>query len=651
MAKSDPHLKVTADDLRATRVLTLAVKFFGSRRPVASSTIRTDLYPELDIESFNRQYLRDRELLATFGIQVREAGQIDGDTLWQVDELTSYVQGEGLTQDDARMLYVLCHDMAFDQSFAYRDELRMALAKISQMYRGTTLPHSDATTPTEHKILSTLVGCMSARHAAVVSYTDAHGHESQRTLGIMGTFGLRDRTYFVASRIEKDGSVVPDSLRTYRLDRFSKAREVASISYQIPLDFSVTDFERLPFQIGDPIALAHFKVTGNEGREATRAIATHGELLNIDSQVIWEVPYSSLQAVAAWSVGVGLMPAHDDELARTCTEIVQASARTDAFDADLPIPSEVPAQRLSRSRAGRTGSVAVARQLVALASSLTREGDVITAEHIAQTLGVEFDYARHLIMLVSMGSGESIDYLPVILSDDDDEVALMEGAGVSARRVRLTRSETIALSAALSELGVPESDPLAQTLVRSYASPSFSADDIARTLEEPSSAEDNSTLVTCSKAIVEGKGLAFSYRPVSGGAVSHRRVVPQLVRRSDDSWYLDAFDLIRSDHRVFRIDRMRDVSLIEAPAITTPEQPEEKDRKLVTVRFDDRSYLDLFHWEGLEILSADDTCVVTRMPQFAGTWLARHLVACAGTVRTGDRQLANQIRAIAAELA
>lgn len=650
MARSDLHLKVTADDLRATRVLTLAVKFFGARRPVASSTIRADLYPELDIESFNRQYLRDRELLATFGIQVRDAGQIDGDTLWKVDELTSYVQGEGLTQDDARMLYVLCHDMAFDQSFAYRDELRMALAKISQMYRGTTLPHIDTTTPTEHKILSTLVGCMSARHAAAVSYTDAHGLDSQRTLAIMGTFGLRDRTYFVASRIEKDGTLVPDSLRTYRLDRFSKAREVASISYQIPLDFSVADFERLPFQIGDPVGLAHFRVTGEEGREATRAIATHGELINMDLQTVWEVPYSSLQAVAAWSVGVGLTPAFDGELANAWADVVHTSAQSDAYDASLPLPSETTVPHLRRSRAGRTGSVAVARQLVALASSLTREGDVITAEHIAQTLGVDFDYARHLIMLVSMGSGESIDYLPVILSDDDDEVALMEGAGVSARRVRLTRSETIALSAALSELGVPDTDPLAQTLARSYASPSFSADDIARTLEEPSSAEDNSTLVTCSKAIVEGSGLAFSYRPVSGGTVSHRRVVPQLVRRSDDSWYLDAFDLIRSDNRVFRIDRMQDVSLIEVPVITPAKQPEEN-RKLVTVCFEDRSYFDLFHWEGLEILSSDGTNIVARMPQFAGNWLARHLAACAGTVRIGDRQLADQVRLVAGELA
>lgn len=650
MAKTDQHLKVTADDLRATRILTLAVKFFGASRPIASSTIRTDLYSELDIESFNRQYLRDRELLATFGIQVREAGQIDGDTLWQVDELTSYVQGDGLKQEDARMLYVLCHDMAFDQSFAYRDELRMALAKIAQMYRGSTLPHVDATTPTEHKILSTLVSCMSARHAVAVSYTDAYGTDSQRTLAVMGTFGLRDRTYFVASRIKKDGTLVPDSLRTYRLDRFSKAREIASISYKIPLDFSVTDFERLPFQMGDPIGLAHFRVTGDEGREATRAMATQGELLDVDSQTIWEVPYSSLQAVAAWSIGAGLSPAHKDDLAFACSQIVQASAAVDAYDASLPSPDEAQAPRLRRSRAGRTGSVAVARQLVALASSLTREGDVITAENIAQTLGVDFDYARHLIMLVSMGSGESIDYLPVILSDDDDEVALMEGAGVSARRVRLTRSETIALSAALSELGVPDSDPLAQTLARSYASPSFSASDIARTLEEPSSTEDNSTLITCSKAIVEGKGLAFSYHPVSGGAASNRRVVPRLVRRSDDSWYLDAFDLVRADNRVFRIDRMHDVSLFDASMPEAPKTQEES-RRLVTVRFDDRTYLDLFHWEGLEVIGVDDTAVTVRLPQFAGTWLARHLVACGGTVRIGDKQLADQVHEIAAELA
>lgn len=650
MAKNDSHLKVTADDLRATRVLTLVVKFFGSSRPIASSSIRYDLYPGLDTDSFNRQFLRDRELLATFGILVREAGQAEGDTLWQVDEDASYVQGDELSQSDAYLLYVLCHDMAFDQSFAYRDELRMALAKISRMYRGNTVPRTDTTTPTEHKLLSALVSCMNSHHAAAVTYTDAQGHTSQRNIAVLGTFGMRDNTYFVASRVSRDGSLVPDSIRTYRLDRFSKVREIPSCSYQTPPDFAVSDYERLPFQIGDALGTARFKVEGNETREAEMAMATHGTVVPSDDGSVWEVPYSDLQAVASWAIAVGLRPADGEgQLARACSSVVSKCADRQAYDQSLPLPGDGSSPKARKARAGRTGSISVARQLVALATSLTHEGDVITAEHIAQTLGVDFDYARHLIMLVSMGSGESIDYLPVILSDDDDEVSLMEGAAINARRVRLTRSETIALSTALSELGIPDDDPLVQALNRSYASPSFSADDVARTLEGAVSSEESKTMLSCSKAMLEGRGLSFSYHPVSGERPSCRRVVPHSIRHSDNSSYLEAFDLVRNDNRVFRIDRMEGIEAIELQGAVRTERPKGP-QKNVSLCFEDRRYLDLFHWEGLEVIDSDDRGIVVRLPHYGGTWLARHLVACAGTVRIGDRALAEQVHEMASEM-
>jgi proteasome accessory factor C len=279
---------------------------------------------------------------------------------------------------------------------------------------------------------------------------------------------------------------------------------------------------------------------------------------------------------------------------------------------------------------------------VALASSLSQEGRAITAENISNSLGVSFDDARHLIALVSMGSGESIDYLPVILSDEDDEVQLMEGALLAAPRVRLTRSETIALVAALSELGIEESDPLVQTLTSSYVAPAFSVDDISRSLETPSSASDGKTLRLCSQAISEGRALGFWYTPVTGGSGMNRLVVPQRVRRTDDSWYLDAFDMARGADRVFRLDRMSGAVLYDIPSNLRKQQEKSIDR-MVTVRFEAPEYLNLFNWEGLVLLAREGDTTTVRLPLYGGDWLARHLAACGGTVRTGDQALARQI--------
>ena len=641
MLAPDTHLTMTSDDLRAARVLTLAVKFFGTTRPLPSSSIRADLYPDLDGDSFNRQYLRDRELLATLGIMVCEAGASGTDTLWEVDEGSSYVTGEGLGAADARMLYVLCHDLIYDQAFPYRDELRMALAKISRVYRGTTVAHHDAMSAGEHRLLRALVSCMSARHAAAVTYVDAQGGTSARTMAILGSFGMRGRTYFVASRVERDGTLVPDSVRTYRLDRFQKVRELRHVRYQIPLDFSVSDYERLPFQMGDACDTARLFVGGGAGRDVARAMATHGTIAHVGTEAVWEVAYSDVRSVAAWAVGSGICPLGPPEVVEAWKEVLSRTVDASLLDRTLSSGGGRLTPASARGKAGRTGSTLVARQLIALASSLTQEGEVITAHEIAQTLGVEHDQARHLIALVSLGSGESMDYLPLVLGDRDEEVSLMEGAMMSARRVRLTRSETIALSAALGELGIDGDDPLAATLSAAYGSPGFSARDVMRSLASPSSPSDGEALKLCSRAISNGDALRFVYHPVTGDAASSRSVIPHLVRRGDDSWYLEGFDVMRGAERVFRIDRMSEITRTRADDAPMPAAPREPER-LVGARFSDPRYLDLFHWDGLQTLSSDDSGVTARLPLYGGPWLARHLAACAGTVRVDDADVARQ---------
>lgn len=647
-SKKDKHLTMTEDDLRAARVLTLAVKFFGAASPLASSDIHIDLYPDLDDSSFSRQYLRDRELLASFGITISAVDDGAADTLWRVDEGSSYAQDDALSAGDARMLYVMCHDLAFDPSFPYRYELRMALAKISQMYHGAAFPQEDTTSPTENKLLGVLVSCMSNHHAVSVGYTDSKGVASTRRLAILGSFGLREHSYFVASRISTAGELEEGSIRTYRLDRFTKAKELDGISYEVPEDFSVLDYEHLPFQIGETQGTARFIVPETVGSHLAQALASHGQRVTQEDGAIWEVAFSEVDLAAAWAIGERLRPVEPPELVSAYEDIVSASAQ-DVTDCSLEALVDEKAQQAARKRAGRKGSIATTRQLVALACSLTREGEVVTAENIASTLGISYDDARHLIALVSMGSGESIDYLPVILSDDDDEVSLMEGAQMSSRRIRLTKAETMALMAALAKLGIEADDPLVEALSHAYATPSALSDDLSRSIDHSQPIAGVDVLKQCHDAINNSSGLRFRYHPVSGEEARMREVVPQRVHHKDGNWYLEAYDLVRCGQRIFRVDRMSDVEETEAAEVPGA-AGNVTEPTLVVVRFDDPRFLTLFPWDELQVISAEGAVTTVRMPDYDGDWLARHLVACAPHVRVSCPELAKQMQGCAGDI-
>ena len=641
MARTKSFLDINSDDDHATRVLALAIKFFGTARALSASAINQEFYPTLDTSSFNRQFLRDRNILHSLGVAIVEVDSPDDETYWQIDQGASFVEEQGISAEDATMLYVLCHDMAFDSSFAYRDELRVALAKISQMYRGTTLGEREVSTPREHKMLSTLVSCMSNRTAVQIVYTDAKGSTSTRTVALLGTFGLREHTYFVASRVERDATLTPDSIRTYRLDRISKAQEAKpKVIYSIPLDFSIHDYERLPFQMGDVIGTACLRINDTPDRELVRAMAMQGSVE--DEGKVWCVSFSDLNRLASWCVGCDATPLAPPELVDAWTSVKESAASRLPFDPSLSEVEHQEAPRRQQRQSGRLGSALLIRQLMTIASSLTDEGEVLTADQIAQSLGIDYDQARHLIMLMTMSGSESYTYLPVMFDDDYREVFLMQGAQLSAPRLRLTRSESIALSAALDELGIDSDDPLAKKLSSAYAQASFSEQDVRRLLELPNTPSNATLVKTLSQAISHSHVLDFAYQPVTGKATGRRHVIPQRIRRNDDSWYLDAYDLDREAERVFRIDRMSDVCEHESSKVI-PTQERRDTKQMVVVRLEDPSYLELFYWEGLQMLARDERGVVVRLPYYGGSWLPRHLAACGSAVCVSSHELAEDI--------
>jgi predicted DNA-binding transcriptional regulator YafY len=130
-------------------------------------------------------------------------------------------------------------------------------------------------------------------------------------------------------------------------------------------------------------------------------------------------------------------------------------------------------------------------------------------------------------------------------------------------------------------------------------------------------------------------------------------VTPLGTRLDNGYWYLDAYDHDREGDRTFRVDRM--VTLAEVDAIPRRHNPTARTQdapKLVTLRFADERYLNLFDWHGLTIVSQAEGITVGTIPYYgpSSSWLPQHLAACGGAVMCDDAGITAAAREYAQQL-
>ena len=195
-------------------------------------------------------------------------------------------------------------------------------------------------------------------------------------------------------------------------------------------------------------------------------------------------------------------------------------------------------------RAGRPGSLDEARELVALAASLSEEGDSLSVDAVAERLGVSHERAEKLVGLVLSSTLVGGAGLP--LAEDGECLTLVGAVGAPGRRLRLTRAESLALAAALERLGVPGDDPLRGALEGSLSTPPVD-ERLVRLLMAGESGTGGlaATLAACGRALAGRRELSFDYRKPGDAEPARRRVAPLGLRGDDGAWLLDAYDLDR----------------------------------------------------------------------------------------------------------
>lgn len=312
-------MRITKDDDRARRICSLALAFMNAPGPLPSSEVARRFYPELSADSFRRAFSRDRVLLAACGIRVCE-GPRGTEATWAADEGSSFAGELDMGPAGAAVLEIACQPLLEDPEFPLAEDLRFALAKLTRTFAYPTALGTGAARK-ESRAEAAARDALVRGRALSVTYTDAAGRTSERLLAPYGTFGLRGATYLVAARL--DEGAAGEDVRTYRMDRVSRARVLEDVAVCVPEDFSAASWRRLPFQLGEPTGTASFRVPREREADLRRAAGGRGAFSEREGALFWEVDASDMAAAASWAVAHGIEPVAPEELVRAARELLE----------------------------------------------------------------------------------------------------------------------------------------------------------------------------------------------------------------------------------------------------------------------------------------------------------------------------------------
>ena len=317
-------MRMTKDDDRARRICSLALAFMNASSPIPSSEVARRFYPGLSPDSFRRAFSRDRVLLASCGVRVCE-GPREGEASWEADEAASFAGELALEPSEAAALEIACQPLLGDPEFPLSAELRFALAKLTRTFAYPSTPPSGEPRG-ESRVEAAVRDAVARRRGLQVTYTNAAGRTAERRLAPYGLFGLRGVTYLVAARLAGAAGACGEDPRTYRVDRISSAGVLEDVSVSVPEDFSPQTWRKLPFQVGETVGTAAFRVPAGREDHLGRDAAGRGTLLERDGALVWEVEFSDAHVAAAWAVARGIVPLSPEPLVREARDILRGAA-------------------------------------------------------------------------------------------------------------------------------------------------------------------------------------------------------------------------------------------------------------------------------------------------------------------------------------
>ena len=215
-------------------------------------------------------------------------------------------------------------------------------------------------------------------------------------------------------------------------------------------------------------------------------------------------------------------------------------------------------------------------RLLALVPYLTARPEGVRVTEAARDFGVNERQLRSDLELLWMcglpgyGPGDLID-----LSFEGDWVRVTFTAGMG-RPLRLTTDEAVALLVALRTLlelpGLAEREAVSRALAKVSAVAGHAADRVTPVAVSVDAREE--ALAVVKEGLERKRALHLHYYVPTRDERTERTVDPMRLLLVDGKWYLEAWCRRAEGVRLFRLDRVDDVVVLDEPAAPPPQAHE-----------------------------------------------------------------------------
>src|SRR5690242_7687902 len=665
---SKVRTSMAKDTEKLIRQLSLISYLMAERRPVTALEIRANVegYSGMNEDAFARRFYADRAELESLRIVLAVDRPVDGlaeQESYSLPPENFYLPAIKFT--DAELAALQTALSLLDGEFAYAEPLRLALQQIS-WGRPSPLRAPDQ------------------RSVALAITASAGGHELSARLAKVETAIFRQKTitfdYYTMGRDEVGGRRVdPYHLlfqggefyllgyaherKAIRVFRLSRIRGKVAYATKAEHDFKrPTDFDprayanRAEWQYGDDVGEAQVWISDRIAWHVERHFGRFGALAPAEGGVLFTTPYANPRQLVAWVLGLGEharveAPA---ELAAEVAERVALVAERHEHEPELapavPPPDAGEDDAAAENGNGRRDPAAIRAERfarpVTLASVLIDAGPAgerLRVEDVCDRLQITEQELReyvNVLNVVNFGGGSYVLYAEV----GDDGWVEIDPEPYSdnfARPARLLPVEAKALVAAIDLIGehLPEG---ALASAREKIVGALGSDPAEQGLQIATlGGDDPSFARLVNEAVAGHRRLRMEYYKPDEDEITRRTIEPYALFNGREGWYVAAVDVAKDDLRHFRLDRIKDATLLDEtfeprPEIDAlgdvegwPRTGEVPASRTARVWFSPERA----RWAREELAVAEelsDGAVVVALP-FAGTdWLVRRVPAEAG---------------------
>jgi predicted DNA-binding transcriptional regulator YafY len=592
---------LTHDADKLIRQLSLVAYLMAEQRPVTARDVKSNVegYANMGDEAFARRYYADRSELQSLGVPITSGrDEFTGEELYNLREEQYFLPPIDLSDEELAALTTSFY--LLEGQFAYAEPLRLALQNLAlgrAHHQADPGPKTASVellgtvyTPEVAQRLAKLELAISKQRTVKFVYRSmSSGDQRERTVNPYGLYEMRGNWYVVGDDLdaEGEGDAVRKTFRVSRMGGDIKFATRRERDFRTPADFDVTTYrDRLPWHLEEQTrGVAVLDVSADATWLVRRLYDRGGSVFDehSDGTATLTTPYSHLGPVVETVLQhMGRLRAVEPE--ELVSEVEASLERVAALhDGEPTDPVVVPAktQELPPAPARAQGPVAPERFALLqalLAFLLERCGDEQSARvqsadirerfHLSQQ---ELEEHLDLLNLVNFGGG---CYAVYCATENGSVMVDKELYGDTFRRpARLSPLEAKALLRALDVVAplVAAEGHTSLDAVRSKVEEAFGAFSLRDTPAPAPSGGEESAVTVLNDGVRHRRVTRIGYLSRSSSEFSEREIEPYLLRRDERGWYVEAWDLSKNGRRTFKVEYVRDATLLERTYEPRPE--------------------------------------------------------------------------------